>query len=226
LAKILYVDDDEEIAERVQEWLATEGHTVELATNGEDGLQMLTGFQYDVILLDWNLPDMSGLDICGQYRRSGGGSWIIFLTGNSAIKYKEAGLDAGADDFLTKPFDIRELSARVRSALRRANTVYQAELKIGNLVLNTAKRTASVDGGDELHLMPKEAAVLEFLMRHPNKVFGAKALLDAVWPSDSEVSEGTVRTFIKNMRRKLDAAGKPDFIKTVPSLGYTIESAD
>ncbi|MBS2006407.1 MAG: response regulator transcription factor [Cyanobacteria bacterium SZAS TMP-1] len=226
MAKILYVDDDQDIAEKVQEWLSTEGHVVELASNGEDGLQMLGAFQYDVVLLDWNLPDMTGLEICGQYRRSGGGAWVIFLTGNSAIKYKEAGLDAGADDFVTKPFDIRELSARVRSALRRANTVFQAELKIGNLTLNTSKRTAQVDGGEELHLMPKEAAVLEFLMRHPNKVFGAKALLDAVWPSDSEVSEGTVRTFIKNMRRKLDAAGKPDLIKTVPSLGYTIEKAD
>src|ERR1700722_4421122 len=199
MAKILYVEDDDDVAATVQEWLQIEGHLVELAGNGEDGMQLCENFEYDLVLLDWDLPGMPGIEVCRRYRERGGHAWVIFLTGKSAVANKENGLDAGADDYLTKPFEIRELSARIRSALRRTESTFQSQLKINDLVLNTADRTISCNG-QTVRLMPKEAALLEYLMRNPNKLANTNKLLSAVWPSDSAVSNGTVRTFMLNLR--------------------------
>ena len=223
MAKILYVEDDTMMAAGVKEWLERDGHLVEIAISGEDAIQLFLNFEYDIVLLDRNLPGASGLDVCREYRKLGGTSWVIFLTGMGQIDHKETGLDAGADDYLVKPFEIRELAARVRRALRRSETQFQAELKIGDVALDVSTRIVTVSA-HTVRLMPKEAALLEYLMRNPNKLASTKKLLSAVWPSESEVSEGTVRTFMRTLRQKLDGAGKEDFIKTVLGSGYTIES--
>jgi len=223
MAKILYVEDDDGIAASVQDWLQMEGHLVELAANGEDGIQLSANFEYDLLLLDWDLPGIPGIEVCRRYRQRGGNAWVIFLTGKSGVDDKENGLDAGADDYLTKPFEIRELSARIRSALRRTESTFQSQLKINDLVLNTADRTLCVNQAT-VRLMPKEAALLEYLMRNPNKLSNTNKLLSAVWPSDSGVSNGTVRTFMLSLRGKLEQLGKKDFIKTVPGSGYIIET--
>jgi len=223
MAKILYVEDDPMIAAGVAEWFTREGHLIEVATTGEDALQLFSSNQYDLILLDWQLPGMSGIDVCRRYRKSGGSSWIIFLTAQGEIDDKEKGLDVGADDYLVKPFEMRELAARVRSALRRSDPHFQAELRIDDVVLDLAGRTLRINDSS-LRLMPKEAALLEFLMRNPNRFFGTKKLLASIWPSESEVSEGTVRTFMRTLRQKLESVGKADFIKTVLGSGYIIES--
>lgn len=184
MAKILIVEDDVLISKAVCEWITAEKHLVETAATGEDALQLLQNFEYDVVLLDWQLPGISGVDVCGRYREGGGKAWVIFLTGKSSVEAKVEGLDVGADDYLTKPFSMHELLARIRSALRRSDSHFQAELKIGDVFLNLATRTCSVRDVS-LHLMPKEAALLEFLMRNPDRQFSTKKLLDAVWPSDS-----------------------------------------
>jgi DNA-binding response OmpR family regulator len=222
MAKILLVDDDHLIASLLEPMFEREGHVFEVATTGEDGLQMMKAFEFDVILLDWSLPGMSGLEVCQQYRRGGGSTYIIFLTGQHDINSREGGLDAGGDDYITKPFEFRELAARIRSVLRRPAGLLPTELLIDDLRLDPKSRTVTV-GEKSVHLMPKESALLEYLMRHPNTNFDSQALLDAVWPSDSEASKETVRTWMRNLRQKLLTLGKEDFVKTKLGSGYIIE---
>jgi OmpR-family two-component system manganese-sensing response regulator len=222
VAKILVVEDELDLAERLRDWLTSEGHTFEGAVSGEDALQLLTHFAYDVVLLDWNLPGLTGLDVCKQYRQSGGQSSIIFLTGKSDIPSKEQGLDFGADDYLTKPFDLRELSARIRTVMRRPMGLLKDELKIGDVSLDVKSRTLYVNK-EPIHLTPKESALLEFLMRHPNRTHGAKNLLQSVWASDREATTDTVRSWMRLLRHKLSGVGLNDFIKTVSGSGYMIQ---
>lgn len=222
MAKILLVEDDLELSDRMEDWFSLENHTLEVVHNGEDALQMLSSFEFDVVVMDWGLPGMAGVDVVKAYRKNGGAAPIIFLTGRGEIINREEGLDAGADDYLVKPFDVRELSARIRSLLRRPKGLLPTELAMQGLSLELETRTVKV-GSQTVHLMPKQCALLEFLMRHPNRPFGAKSLLDAVWPSESEASEDTVRTCMKTLRRQLAAVGKEEFIKTVLGSGYLIE---
>lgn len=224
MAKILIVEDDTELAKSIADWLTLENHTVEHAETGEDGLQLVNGYQYDLLILDWQLPGISGVDVCKQYRRGGGEMPVLFLTGKSGADAIETGLDAGADDYLVKPFQVRELSARIRSLMRRPKGLLPTKLKVDYLSVELETRTAIVNN-DRVVLSPKEFALLEFLFRHPNRCYGAKALLEAIWPSETESSEDTVRTIMKNLRRKITPAGSECVIKTVQGSGYIIEQA-
>jgi DNA-binding response OmpR family regulator len=222
VAKILLVEDDLEIIEKLKVWFSSEGHLIEAVTNGEDALQLLQNFTFDIAILDWQLPGISGVELCRRYREAGGMCYIIMLTGKGSVENKEFGLDAGADDYLVKPFEMRELSVRVRAILRRPHGLLPTEVKVSDVILNLQNRTVTI-GKESFKLMPKEAALLEFLMRHPNRTFGSKDLLNAVWPSDRDASSETVRSWMRNLRQKLGAAGKEDFIKTISGLGYMIE---
>lgn len=222
MAKILLVEDDQDLVSRLKDWFTAEKHMLETAANGEDGLQLLTNFEYDIVLLDWTLPGVSGLDVCKRYRSNGGTTFVIFLTGKGDIASKEQALDCGADDYLVKPFDTRELSARIRSVMRRPASLLPSELRIGDVLLDPEKRVLSANG-KTCQLMPKEAALLEFFMRHPNRVYGSKNLLDAVWSSEAEASTETVRSWLRNLRGKLASVGVEDLIKTIPGSGYLIE---
>lgn len=224
MAKILLVEDDPMAAASVKSLLLKEGHLPEWTDNGEDALQLCRNFDYDLILLDWSLPGISGFEVCTEYRRMGGKSWLIFLTSMGEIDFKEKGLNAGADDYLVKPVDLRELAARVRGVFRRSDPQqYQAELKIGDVLLDVSTRSMIVHE-QNVRLMRKEAAVLEYLMRNPNKLASTKKLLRSVWTSESDASEGAVRTCMFGLRQKLEACGKAEFIKTVPGSGYMIET--
>src|SRR5207244_2050316 len=144
---------------------------------------------------------------------------VLMLTGKTEIDHKESGLDAGADDYLTKPFEFRELSARIRSLLRRASGLTDNVLGMGSLALEPKlKRVTS--GGREIDLLPKEFALLEFLMRHPNQPFSAEALMARVWSADSVASVNTVKSFVYTLRKKLAAAGHHSLIQTDHGLGY------
>ncbi|HEY9775749.1 MAG TPA: response regulator transcription factor [Planktothrix sp.] len=221
MAKILLVEDDVELADQLRDWFSLENYIFETASNGEDAHQMLESFDYDVVVLDWSLPGASGLEICQRYRSRGGSAAVIFLTGRGDVPSKSVALDAGADDYMVKPFDVRELGARVRSLLRRPRTL-MSQLKIGNVELKPETRTLIV-GAQSLVLMPRQSALLEYLMRHPNRPYNSKALLDSVWPSDAEASEETVRTCMKTLRQQLGSLDKKDFIKTLYGSGYLIE---
>lgn len=223
MAKILLVEDDYELADRIVDWLEMENHTIELAHSGEDALQLLGNFSYDLVILDWGLPGINGIETCKTYRGRGGLAHVLFLTGRDDVESKAIGLDCGADDYLTKPFDVRELSARVRAMLRRPAGVLPTTLSVPGLSLETESRTA-VLGTSRVLLTQKEYALLEYLMRHPNRTFSSKALLDAVWPSDSESSEDTVRSCMKNLRKKITPKGKDCVVKTIHGSGYIVES--
>jgi len=223
MSKILLVEDDLQISESLQAWFKQEKIVFEAVQLGADALQLLNSFEFDVIILDWGLPDMTGIEVCRQYRARGGAAAILMLTGKDSIDDKEVGLDSGADDYLTKPFDVRELAARLRSLLRRPRSVKPDDLAVNGVSLSLKTRTVKV-GDETARLMPKECAMLEYLMRHTDTIFSSKTLLDAVWPSDSESSEDTVRTCMRSLRLKLQKLGREDLIKTVLKAGYIIET--
>ncbi len=222
MSKILLVEDDVKLGNQLQELFAASSLHLEIATSAEDALQLLRGFDYDLILLDWDLPGMSGLDLCKQYRASGGQSYIVFLTGHHSIEAKEQALDAGADDYVTKPFDIREVFARMRSVRRRALIMTPDLLEASGVTLDPVGQIVSC-GDRSVRLTGKESALLEYLMRHPDRPFNAQKLLNAVWPSDSDASVHTVRTWMHYLRLKLADLGKADLIKTVSGAGYVVE---
>lgn len=221
MAKILLVEDDITLVELLKDWFANEGHILEVASTGGDAKQLLNAYEYDVIILDWDLPDTTGFQIAKDYRQNGGDKIILFLTGKGSIDSKEAGLEY-ADDYLTKPFEIRELSARIKSLLRRPSGLLPIEIKIGDVSLESKSYTLTV-GERKFQLRAKESALLEYLMRHPNCAFDSRALLDAVWPSEGGGSTESVRTWMKTLRKTLAEAGKDDLIKTIAGSGYMIE---
>lgn len=222
MTKILIVEDDIELANKVRDWLVFEKFTVDVAHNGVDAHNFIGAYQYDVIILDWQLPDTSGLEICTTFRSKGGSTPILFLTGKDAIEYKEQGLDSGADDYVTKPFHVKELSARLRALIRRKPGLQPQTITCANVALETATFKVTNEGRD-VQLLPKEFALLEYLMRRPNQVFSSKALLNAVWDSDSEASEDTIRTYVKTLRKKVTSTSGQCPIKTIHGLGYKIE---
>lgn len=220
MAKILIVEDDLDVAGMIEDWLVhQEKHVVEKVATGNDAVDRLKFYYYDLIILDWELPDFTGIEILGNYRKSGGTVPVLMLTGKSAINEKEVGLDAGADDYLTKPFDGRELSARIRALLRRTVGKATNILIMKDLVLDPVSH-AVTKAGEPIELLPKEFALLEFLLRHPDEVFSLEALLDRVWKSESDSSPDTVRTTIQRLRKKIDRDGEPSMIGTIHRVGY------
>lgn len=223
MAKILIVEDDMDISTIVSRWLKHENHLVEISKDGEDAFVKLKLNQYDLIILDWMLPKITGVELCQKFRANGGTTPILLLTAKSTIENKETGLDSGADDYLTKPFDLKELSARVRALLRRSGSLTSKILKVGDLTLDAEMHQVLLLDSPVV-LNPKEFALLEFLMRHPNQIFSGEALLSRVWQSDAMASTDTVRAHIKNLRKKIDQPGKTSPISTVHGLGYKMEA--
>lgn len=222
MARILVVDDDVELCSLIEDYLVSQNHSVDVAHDGEEATVSLKINAYDVIILDWELPKLTGIDVCKRYRSLKGESPVIMLTGKKLLDDKISGLDAGADDYVTKPFEIAELSARIRALLRRPAAVKSNVLTARELVFDTDKMSVHL-AGEELYFVPKELALLEFFMRNPNHVFSSEVLINRVWPSDSEASPDTVRTYINKLRKKLDKPDSESFIRTVHGLGYKFE---
>ncbi len=223
MAKILLVEDDNATAEMLVDFLENERHSVEHVDSVTQANALLAVYGYDLLILDWELPDGSGIDVLKRFRKSGGASPTLLLTGRKTMNDKESGLDSGADDYLTKPFDFRELSARLRALLRRSPAVTGNILKCGNLTLDTAQAKASRDE-ETLKLLPTEYALLEFFMRNQGRVFSTDALLANVWKADSEATANGVRTYITRLRQKIDSANQPSMLKTIHGLGYKLEA--
>lgn len=223
MAKILIVEDNIDLCSSVLEWLGHEHHTADGVHDGKEGLFRLENYHFDLIILDWDLPEISGVEICKKYRAKGGSTPILMLTGKSDITNKMEGLDSGADDYLTKPFDMRELSARIRALLRRPATSLANVLTIRDYALDMATKKLT-RGADEIVLAPREFALMEFLMRHPDQVFSQEDLLEKVWSSESEASIYSVYTAVKMLRKKLTRDGEKSIVATVHGLGYRLES--
>jgi DNA-binding response OmpR family regulator len=223
MARILLVEDEVGLSGAVCEWLSEESHVVDVISNGAEAAKRLASENYDLLLLDWMLPGISGIEVCKTYRSSGGSAPIIMLTAKHSMDCKESGFESGADDYLTKPFQLRELSIRIRALLRRS-ALNQPELyQIGDITLNTNARTVT-KAGVEIHLLPKEFALLEQLMKNAGTVLSVEYLLDAVWGEGTEIVSDTVRSNIKTLRRKIDRAGQPSLILTVHGIGYKFEN--
>ncbi len=221
MAKILLVEDCPEVSENVSDWLSLEGHVVDCIADGEEAAWRLNNLQYDVIVLDWELPKLSGIELCKAYRSQGGNTPILMLTGRSNLSDKTEGLDSGADDYLTKPFHPEELGSRIRALLRRPLRVLSPKLKAHHIEMDTIARKV-YKNGKEISLVPKQFALLEFFLRHPNETFSTEALLNRVWSDDSEVSPETLRVHLTLLRKAIDADGA-SIIRTVHRVGYVLD---
>jgi DNA-binding response OmpR family regulator len=223
MAKILLVDDDQNLVHSLLDFLSSDNHTVETAYNGKDGLQLLQNFEFDLVILDWSMPDMQGIEVLKEFRKEGGRTPIIFLTGMTNMEDKLEGLGSGADDYVTKPFHLRELSARIKAVLRRPKGLLPVSKAVGNLTIVEGTRTVNMDG-KTINLGRREFAVLDFLVRHPNRTYSAKDLMKAIWPSDAEASEDAVRVCVNALRKKITSSDGTCVVKTILGSGYIIES--
>lgn len=223
MAKILLVEDDESIAEAIVDFLKFDGHEVEHLGDGQEALLRLKISSFDLIVLDWNLPHTTGIEVLTEYRGNNGKTPVLMLTAKSEVVFRSQGLDQGADDYLTKPFDMRELGSRVRALLRRPLQTISTVLKAGPLSVDIQQKKCELNG-EELRLLNKEFAVLEFLMRQPGRVCNTDELLRNVWRSDTESGPDAVRQCIARLRKKLNREGQPQILATVIGSGYRIES--
>lgn len=225
MSKILLVDDNVELADNIRQWLIMEKHQVDYCSDGQSGLDYLRTYEYDLVIMDWAMPKMTGIEVLRQFRSLGKTTPVLMLTGRRTIDDKEEGLDSGADDYLTKPFEMREVSARVRALLRRGQAKTVNTLTVGNIVLDKEAKLATKDGVN-LKLMPKDFAILELLMSHPNRVFSAETLIERIWDSETDASPEVVRKHINKIRAQIDCEGKPSIIRTVHGVGYALDKAD
>ncbi len=222
MAKILLIEDDEILADQIDVYLVAKDFTVETCHDGRHAQELLEFGKFDLIIVDWGLPNVSGVEIVRKFRASGGVTPILMLTGKDKVDEKETGFDAGADDYLTKPFDARELHARARALLRRAPEFQGSRLEASGLSVDTSSHQAFFKD-NKLTLQPKEFQLLEFLLRHKGKAVRTKDLLDYVWSSDSDVTSETLYTYIRALRKKIQIlGGDPNVIATVHAVGYTI----
>lgn len=222
--KILVIEDDNSIAQAIAATLAQQQRClVDIAVDGQEGWELATAFSYDLILLDVMLPKLDGMSLCRQLRQKGERIPILMLTAKDTSTDKVVGLDAGADDYVVKPFDFPELIARVRALLRRGSAALPPVLEWGNLHLDPSNCEVTY-GQQVLHLTPKEYALLELFLRNPQRTFSRSAIVDRLWNLEDPPQEDTIKSYIKSLRHKLKTAGAPsDYIETVYGLGYRLK---
>ena len=217
--KLLLIEDDPDIAEPLKKSLERRGYAVDWKDDGEAGLRYLKIYDYDCCLLDLNLPNIDGMEVLKQARESGKSTPVIMLTARSQIYDKLEGFDIGADDYITKPFHLREVFARIEAVIRRSSKNSDIVLSLGPWQLDE-DRLICRDGDQEVELSNKEMGVLVYLVRNQGRVVSAEELLEHVWNSDVDMFSDTVKTHIKTLRKKID----PDkvLIKTVKGKGYSV----
>lgn len=226
MSTLLLVEDDSRIANFIERGLAAEGHRVEVARNGADGLAMARANAYPLIVLDRMLPDMDGADVCRTVREEGRPCRILMLTARDSVNDRIAGLKAGADDYLVKPFSFDEFILRIEALLRRGELVRPtAELVVADLRLDPATRTVSRAGRPILPT-PKEYALLRYLMENPDTVLSRPQILNQVWGYSFDPGTKVVDVYVRYLRRKVDLAGEAPLIHTVRGAGYLIGLRD
>lgn len=219
--RILIVEDEKDLADALARGLRRQGYAADIAYDGEEALVLAEVNDYDLMILDLNLPKIDGMEVCRRIRASGSPVGILMLTARSSLGDRVSGLDQGADDYLVKPFHFPELLARVRAILRREGAPRHAILRTGDLVLD-ANSLKGFFRGTEIALTIKEFAILEYLMRNVGRVVSQEELLEHVWNEDVNLFTHTIKVHIKNIRRKLSAAGAGNLISTVKGRGYTL----
>ena len=217
--RLLLVEDDTMLGNSLKRGLEQSGHTIEWVEDGEAALLATDTSQFDLMLLDHNLPKLSGIEVVKKLRQSNNNLPILMLTALDALKYKVRGLDSGADDYLTKPFDFEELLARIRSLTRRVQDRNDASLRAGDVELNTTARTLSRNG-ETILLTAKELRVCSLLMERMNKIVSKAEIEDSLYGWNEEIDSNTVEVTIYNLRKKL---GK-EFILTLRGVGYMVKT--
>ncbi|GBQ25936.1 response regulator transcription factor [Gluconacetobacter azotocaptans] len=223
--RLLLVEDDPDTAAYVRDGLAHEGIAVTIADNGTDGLSMALGREWDVIVLDRMLPGMDGLSILTRLREAGSRAPIIFLTTMDGVSSRVGGLRGGADDYLVKPFAVRELAARIAVLLRRVGPMrHVTALRVAGIVLDLLRREVTRDG-EKILLQPQEVKILEYFMRNPETILSRQMLLHYAWNVDFPVRTNIVETHISRLRDKLGHDGR-QLIQTIRGAGYVMRDSD
>lgn len=221
--RILLVEDDPKLSKFIASELTLEGYQVMIAQDGIEGLTMARDTQPDLVILDWMLPEISGLDVCLRLRKTGSKVPIIILTAKDEILDRVTGLNAGADDYLVKPFSIEELLARIKARMRRMYPEISDSLQFADLTLNHLSR--EVDrSGQKVQLTAKEFDLLEFILRHPQQVLTRDKILEAVWGYDFMGESNIIEVYVRALRIKLEANNPKRIIHTVRGVGYVLRN--
>lgn len=223
--KILIVEDDQQVAENLRIGLAAKSHIVDVANDGIDGSFLGRSYNYDAIILDNSLPKKNGLLVCQEIRSSGKSTPIIFLSVIGDSQAKVTSLENGADDYMTKPFLLAELEARLKAVTRRSPELKSDILKIDDLVLDINKQTVERNS-TPIHLTRKEFNLLKYLMLHQGLIMSRSLIMEYVWTAESDPFSNTVEAHIRNIRKKLNIKRKPDLILNIPGRGYVIDNPD
>ena len=223
--RVLIVEDEVKMATLIRRGLTTDGHVADVAQRGEDALWMAESVEYDVIVLDLLLPGIGGIETCRRLRTAGVWSPVLMLTAKRAIEDRVAGLDAGADDYLTKPFSFAELLARLRALARRGVAERPAVIELGSLRLDPATHRAW-RGEHEIPLSSKEFAILETLMRKPDRVLSRVEILNHAWDMDYENRSNIIEVFVRRLREKIDRPFGTQSLETVRGAGYRLRRDD
>lgn len=223
MPRVLLIEDDLALRGAIADLLRSEGYAVEVASNGEEGLDQALTDAYDLVLLDVMLPGLTGYEIAATMRRHRILTPIIMITAKDRVEDRVHGLDAGADDYLVKPFASTELFARVRAQLRRASANFPEgeTLTFGNMTYRLGARELAI-GAETCRLSPKESILVELFIRHPKVVLTRSQLMDRLWADGSDILDNALEAHVSKLRRKLAAAGGPDIV-TVRGLGYRLE---
>lgn len=221
--RILLVEDEKDLADIIKQGLEEEGYVVDVAHDGEEGLYMAENFPGDVIILDIMLPVIDGLTILSSIRRKGVATPVILLTARDALLDKIKGLDTGADDYLTKPFEFTELLARVRSLMRRKGQTKEALIHIGDLEINTASHEVA-RGATPIKLSAREYALLEYLAYNRDSVLSRTDIVEHIYNEDAEMDSNVVDVYINYLRNKIDKGFKIKLIHTVRGAGYMLKT--
>lgn len=222
--RILIAEDDAPLASFIATTFSAEDHLTEVAANGEEALQRLSGAEYDLLILDLNLPVMGGSQVLRKIRSRDGDLPILILTATDHVSERVACLDAGADDYLTKPFSFSELSARVRALLRRKGRPVSTLLKIEDLQLDCVKRTVQ-RGGKQIELTPKEFSLLEYFMRNAGRRITRNMIIEFVWKLSPDTMTNVVDVYVNYLRKKIDDGTKHKLIHTIRGVGYEFGAA-
>lgn len=223
--KILLVDDEPALTEPLSRLLLREGYTVDVAKDGLVGCNLASSGSYDLLILDWMLPQLTGLQICQKLRARGDLTPVLFLTAKDTLDDRVIGLDAGADDYLVKPFELRELLARVRALLRRAQAIDlqspQSKLQVDDLELELDNQLAHIRG-QSIELSEKETQLLGYLMQHAGQVLTHSQIQAYLWGEDNPPNSNVLAALVRLLRRKIEIEGSPELIQTVYGKGYRI----
>lgn len=222
--RLLIVDDDPELRNFLSTELRVEGYSCDEAATGQQALGQIRSQPWDLILLDWTLPDFSGVEVCRRMRQGGITTPVLMLTARDEVRERVEALDSGADDYLTKPFSIEELLARVRARLRRTGLDEPEDgwLRVSDLAVNPSSREV-MRGEQSIHLTAREFDLLLHLIRHPSQVQERRSILDALWGENWVGDDNLLDVYVRYLRKKLEPAGKPTLIQTVRGVGFMLK---